>query len=162
MPREAEYRWLRAKQLVVEYELPTFSVVPDVASYKYVKTTDKVTASFRPAAPRKALYASLLAQITLRSLREAFVADHWRYLDTVVFNGHVDTINAGTGHAEHPCLVTVRTSSDTFLGIDLTRVDPIACLKTLNASVSKSPADLAPVRPVLGVQHGRPALHRPD
>ena len=85
----------------------------------------------------------------MRSLREIFAADRWGYVDTIVFNGHVDTINPGTGHPEHPCLITVRAGRDTLTGIDLPRVDPIACLKTLNASVSKSPADLSPVRPVL-------------
>lgn len=47
------------------------------------------------------------------------------------------------------CLVTVRTSRDTFGKLDLSKVDPQACLKVLNASVSKSPTELAPVRPVL-------------
>jgi len=47
------------------------------------------------------------------------------------------------------CLVTVRTSRDTFTQLNLSKVDPLACLNVLNASVSKSPAELAPVRPVL-------------
>jgi len=33
--------------------------------------------------------------------------------------------------------------------LDLSKVDPLACLNVLNASVSKSPTELAPVRPVL-------------
>ncbi len=138
-----------SKQLVIEYELPTFTVIPEIAAYKFAKTTDKVTATNRPTAHRKTLYGSVIAQITLRSLREVFAADRWNYIDTAVFNGHVDTINPGTGHPEHPCLVTVRTNHDTYTDLDLRQVDPIACLKALNASVSKSPADLAPVRPVL-------------
>jgi restriction system protein len=36
-----------------------------------------------------------------------------------------------------------------FAQLDLSRVDPKTCLKGLNASVSKKPADLAPVKPVL-------------
>jgi len=47
------------------------------------------------------------------------------------------------------CLVTVRTSRDTFTQLNLSKVDPLACLNVLNASVSKSPSELAPVRPVL-------------
>jgi restriction system protein len=47
------------------------------------------------------------------------------------------------------CLVTVRTSRDTFTQLNLSKVDPLACLNVLNATVSKSPAELAPVRPVL-------------
>jgi restriction system protein len=35
------------------------------------------------------------------------------------------------------------------LSLDLARLDPLACLKNLNASVSKSPSELVPVRPVL-------------
>lgn len=38
-----------SKQLVVEYELPTFAVVPEVAGYKYVKAGDKVTPTSRPS-----------------------------------------------------------------------------------------------------------------
>jgi restriction system protein len=45
--------------------------------------------------------------------------------------------------------VTLRTSRDIFTQLELGKVDPLACLKVLNASVSKSPAELAPVRPVL-------------
>jgi restriction system protein len=43
----------------------------------------------------------------------------------------------------------VRTSVETFRRLDLRKVDPGACLKTLNAGVSTSPADLAPVRPIV-------------
>lgn len=138
-----------SKQLVVEYELPQIDAVPDVGQYRYTKASDKVIATSRPAAQRKSLYTSLIAQITLRTLREVFSADAWDYVDTIVFNGHVDTINPGTGHPEHPCLITVRTSKEIFDGVDLRLVDPIACLKSLNASVSKNAAELAPVRPVL-------------
>jgi restriction system protein len=45
--------------------------------------------------------------------------------------------------------VTVRVARDTFLALDLSNVEPAACLKGLNASVSKSPAELVPVRPIL-------------
>jgi restriction system protein len=138
-----------SKQLVIEYELPQPAVVPEVAAYKYVRSGDKVATTARPLAQRKVLYAGVIAQVTLRSLREIFVADRWNHIETIVFNGHADTINPGTGHPEHPCLITVRTSRDLFTGLDLSRVDPIACLKTLNASVSKSPAELSPVRPIL-------------
>lgn len=138
-----------SKQLVIEYELPGVAAVPGTAAYKYVKTTDKRTATLRPAAQQRSLYASVISQVTLRSLREVFTADRWGYVETAVFNGHVDTINPGTGRPEHPCLVTVRTSRETFEALDLARVVPIACLKALNAGVSTSPADLCPVRPVL-------------
>lgn len=61
----------------------------------------------------------------------------------------VESIDRATGRPARTCVVTVRTSRDVFGTINLAQVDPAACLKALNASVSKSPAELAPVRPVL-------------
>ncbi len=91
----------------------------------------------------------VIAQVTLRTLHELFKADRTGYLDTVVFNGYVESVDKGTGRLVRICLVTVRTSRDTFTQLNLGKVDPLACLNVLNASVSKSPAELAPVRPVL-------------
>ncbi len=138
-----------SKQLVIEFDLPDFSIVPEVASYRYVKTGDKRTDSARPATQRKKLYLSIVAQVALRVLHEAFSSDQGGFIETVVFNGHVDTIDPGTGRSIRPCLVTVRTTSDAFKEIELSKVDPVVCLKTLNAGVSPSPAELSPVRPVL-------------
>ncbi len=138
-----------SKQLVVEYDLPSFEVVPVAGSYKYVKAKDEITATTRPTAQRKALYSPIVAQVTLRTIHELFEADRAHHLDSIVFNGYVDTIDPGTGRSVRPCIVTVRTTRNAFEKLSLSRVEPVACLKALNASVSKSPAELTPVRPVL-------------
>jgi restriction system protein len=138
-----------SRQLVVEYELPAYERVPTVGGYRYVKAGDKITQTARPAAARKALYKSVVAQVTVRTLHELFEADRGGLVETVAYNGHVETVNAATGRTERPCLVTLRTTRDVFLDRDFSRVDPEACLLDLSASLSKSPAELAPVRPVL-------------
>jgi restriction system protein len=149
-PQHAKLAYVpESKQLVAEYDLPSLEVVPEVSSYKYVKTKDEVTKSRRPLAQRKALYSSVIAQVTLRTLKELFKADRSEFVETIVFNGYVATLDKGTGRPLRICLVTLRTSRDIFTQLELGKVDPLACLKVLNASVSKSPAELAPVRPVL-------------
>jgi restriction system protein len=149
-PQHAKIAYVpESKQLVVEYDLPAFGIVPEVGSYKYVKSKDSVTETARPLTQRKATYSSVIAQVTLRTLYEVFRADRIGDLDTIVFNGYVDSIDKGTGRSIRPCLITVRTSRDIFRSLNLNQVDPQACLSALNASVSKSPAELAPVRPVL-------------
>jgi restriction system protein len=137
-----------SKQLVVEYDLPTIDVIPEAGGYKYVKSKDEIVATPRPAGQRRALYSSVVAQVTLRSLHELFSADT-RHVGSIVFNGYVDSIDKGTGKAVRPCLVTVRTTRETFAELNLAHVEPNACLKTLNASVSPSPLELVPIRPVL-------------
>ncbi len=149
-PQHAKIAYVpESKQLVIEYDLPSFDVIPEVGLYKYVKARDEVTEIARPLAQRKALYSSVVAQVALRTLFELFKADRLGHLDIIVFNGYVDSIDKGTGRPVRTCLITVRTNRDTFMQLDLSKVDPLACLNVLNASVSKSPAELAPVRPVL-------------
>jgi len=114
-----------------------------------VKGKDEVTSTLRPAAQRRTLYASVVAQVTLRTLHELFAADARGHADTIVFNGHVNAVDKGTGQKVYPCIVTVRTTRDAFSNLNLAAVDPQACLKTLSASVSPSPSELVAVRPVL-------------
>lgn len=138
-----------SRELVLEYELPTIDVIPEAREYRYVKARDEITASVRPATQRRALYASVVAQVSLRCVHELFEADRGGLVDTVVFNGMVDSIDKRTGQAARTCLVTLRTTRDTFEALDLSLVDPAKCLNGLNAGVSKNPAELAPVRPVI-------------
>ncbi|NUT53182.1 MAG: restriction endonuclease [Saccharothrix sp.] len=138
-----------SKQLVIEYELPTMSCVPTEREFRYVRSKDEITSVARPAKDVKALYAGVVAQVTLRTVHEVFEADRSGVVDTLVFNAVVSTIDRGTGQEVSPCLVTLRTTRDVFDGVDLSRVDPLECLNRLNAAVSKKPDELAPVRPVL-------------
>ncbi len=138
-----------SRQLVVEYQLPSSDVVPRVGGYKYIKVRDEVSETAKPEAQQRALYASVVAQVALRTLHELFEADRSGKVETIIFNGLVDTIDKATGRPVTPCLVTVRTTRETYQDLDLRRVDPIACLHGLHASVSKSPAELVPVRPIL-------------
>jgi hypothetical protein len=82
-----------------------------VKVYRYVKASDGITERARPQAQIKALYASVVAQVTIRTVNELLRADKGDHIDTVVFNGVVDTTDPGSGQRIRPCLVTVRTTA---------------------------------------------------
>jgi restriction system protein len=138
-----------SQQLVIEMDLPTYDIVPEVVECRYVKAKDEIASKARPVAQRKALYGTVVSQVTLRTVHEMFEADRAGHVESIVFNGHVDTTDPRTGQPTHPCLITLRTTRDLFSSLDLARVEPGACLQGLNASVSRNPAELTPVRPVL-------------
>jgi restriction system protein len=149
-PTEHRLAYVRpSRQLVVEFELPPVDVVPTIKMYRYVKSTDEVTSTARPATQIRALYSSMLAQLTLRVMAEMFGADRGRFVDSIVVNAMLHALDPRTGQPVHPCLITVRTTRELFAGLDLANVDAAACLRHLSASVSRSPAELEPVRPVL-------------
>lgn len=138
-----------SRQLVIEFELSPVTVVPAIKAYNYVKSRDEVTETARPAAQVKSLYGGVIAQSALRTLYEVFQADRIGHIESVVFNGLLDTVDRSTGRPIRPCLVTVRTTKHAFNELDLSNVEPAACLKHLGANVSRSPMELLPVRPVL-------------
>src|SRR5438477_4663547 len=109
-----------SRQLVVEYELPTVQAsVSTVKQYRYVRSRDAIEQSPRPATQVKALYASVISQIAIRTLHELFEADRSDKLETIVFNAFVNTVDPATGKPVSPHLVTVRTSREAFLQLDL-------------------------------------------
>jgi restriction system protein len=149
-PTDAKFAFVpESKQLIIERELPILDVVPDVTTYRYVKARDKIESSPRSMNQRHSMYARLVAQMALRTLHGGFAADAAGILDTIVLNCFVDTVDAATGHPVRPYLLTVRTNKEMFNGLDLEKVEPITCLKALRAQVSRSPAELVPVRPIV-------------
>jgi restriction system protein len=137
-----------ARQVVVEYELPTVEVVPKAKAYRYVKSRATVVEAARPAPQVKALYASVIAQLTLLAVAAIVKCDSERHIDAVVFNGVVAAMDPQSGQPIRPCLIAVRVTRDALADINLQDVDPSACLKRLSATVSGNPTDLVPVRPL--------------
>jgi restriction system protein len=138
-----------SRQLVLEHDLPPFDVIPEAKAFKYVKARDEITSSARADTQRRSLYSSVIAQTALRTVHELFEADRRELVETIVYNGMVDSIDKKTGRPARVCVVTLRTTRDAFAALDLSRVDPEECLKGLNAGVSRKPSELAPVRPIL-------------
>ncbi|GAA2233296.1 MULTISPECIES: restriction endonuclease [Kitasatospora] len=134
-------------QLVVDWRLPGFEVVPETARYRYVKSTDQETEVARSAAERKAVYREVLAQCALRVLAELFLADGEGRLASVVFNGYVEAVDPATGREEQRYLVSVAVERAVFGAVALDRVEPVDCLVDgLQGRLSARPEKSEPVR----------------
>lgn len=138
-----------SRELVVDYELPVPMVVPSVGQYKYVKSKDLIEEKPRKAAQIKEIYQDIVTSITLRTIHELFEADQKNHLDIVVFNGYVQTTDLATGKAISPFLISVRAIKQSFLEIDLAKVDKSVCLRNLGARVSPRPYEVQPVKPIV-------------
>jgi restriction system protein len=141
-----------ARELLIEYELPRQEVVPAVAAYRYVKTTDVVQPEPRKDAEIKRLYGQLIARVALRTLAEAFGATPVTLVSNIVLNGYVSARDRATGKPIRPLLISTHATRDRFAEIvlDEPELDPEACLRAYrNAVVSPHPYDLEAVRPVL-------------
>ncbi|MFJ9248503.1 restriction endonuclease [Streptomyces sp. NPDC101776] len=137
-----------ARQLVLDWELPAYGIIPEVKSVRYVSGTDQDKETSRPVGQCRALYREVLAQCTLLVLHQLFAADELGALDSVAMNGFVDGHDPTTGRPGHIYLATVMASRSTFHDLHLAQVDAGSCLAdALRGQLSARPDQLTPVRP---------------
>ncbi|MEU6314464.1 restriction endonuclease [Streptomyces sp. NPDC047014] len=136
------------RQLVLDWELPGFAVVPEARAVQYLPSTDQDRIKPRSATERRGVYKDLLAQCMLLVVRELYAADEFGVLDSVVVNGFVDCHDPATGQEARFMLATVPAERAAFTGLRLQQVSAVDCLVSgLGGQVSARPDQLTPVRP---------------
>ncbi|MFE2599907.1 restriction endonuclease [Streptomyces sp. NPDC059396] len=128
-PRQASASFdSAARQLILNWELPGYGIVPEVSLVRYMPGTDRERPTQRPAAERRTLYRDVLAQCALLALHGLFDADQFGVLDSVVLNGFVDDTDPVTGHRARVFLTTVTVSRTEFDRLNLAQVSAPDCL----------------------------------
>jgi restriction system protein len=135
--------------LKVAYDLPSIDTLPSVKSVKFVKATGELRESHITEREKKANFESACYQICLRTIHELFEADEYGNLESILFNGFVTFVDPAKGVEQRSCLLSVLVDKATFSAIDLARVEPKACFKSLKGVSAASLASLAAVPPVM-------------
>ncbi|MEU8935700.1 restriction endonuclease [Streptomyces sp. NPDC048409] len=137
-----------ARQLVLDWELPGYDVVPEAKSVRYVTAQDEDRETARPVTQRRGLYREVLAQSLLLVLHQLFAADEYGIIDSVALNGFVDAHDPATGRRSHIFLATVMAQRAAFIGLHLEQVDAVSCLTdALRGQLASRPDQLTSVRP---------------
>ncbi|MFE9631278.1 restriction endonuclease [Streptomyces sp. NPDC006463] len=137
-----------ARQLVLDWELPGYTVVPEARAIQYLPSTDQDKVKPRPVTERRGLYRDLLAQCVLLVVRELYAADEFGVLESVVVNGFVDCHDPVTGQEARVVLATVPAARGAFAGLRLEQVSAVDCLVSgLGGQLSARPDQLTAVRP---------------
>ncbi|QYX80514.1 restriction endonuclease [Streptomyces akebiae] len=137
-----------ARQLVLDWELPRYDVVPETKTVVYMPSVDQDKERPRPVTQRRALYRDVLAQCTLLVLHDLFAADEFGALESVVLNGFVDDHDPATGRRAELFLVTVMVHRPVFAALHLEQVSAVDCLTdALRGQLSARPDQRTPVRP---------------
>jgi restriction system protein len=147
--------------LAVEWFLPTFDIIPEHKAFRHVKTRKAVEPTTRPAADSQRLYNAVIAQVAVRTVREVFMVTPDDMVSTVVFNGHIDTVDPATGRRIRPPLISMRATRDKFDELVLTepRFDPVASIKRhFFAAISQHPEEFKPVEPVMPFSRADPRV----
>jgi restriction system protein len=147
--------------LAVRWFLPAFDVIPVHKAFRHVKARKAVEPVARPPAEAQRLYTAVIAQVAVRTVREVFTVTPPDMVSTVVFTGHVDTIDTATGQKTQPPLISVRATREKFDELVLAepRFDPVASIKRhFFAVISQHPEELKPVDPVMPFSQADPRV----
>lgn len=136
-------------RLIVQYALPSVDAIPTLKQVRYVQSRDEFTETHHSDPQVRKRYDSLLYQIALRTMHELFTADVARALETIIFNGHVCSVDPATGHEVNPCIMSLQVSRDEFTAVNLAQVKPKACFRSLKGVGSSQLHSLTPVPPIV-------------
>lgn len=138
-----------SRTLVVDYSLPDISVMPTVKEVKFIAARGDLKEVCVSDGWLNRTYDSVLYQIALRSLYELFQSDAARAIDSIVFNGWVNSIDKATGKEVNGCILSIHATKAEFMDLNLANVDPKACFKKLKGVSAANLIALQPVRPIL-------------
>ena len=135
--------------LILNFRLPAPADMPQLAEVKYVKASDSLSEKLLSEAQLARLYDDVLYQLPLRTFHALFRSDSARAITAIVFNGIVTSTDLGTGNETTACIVSVQTSREPFLAINLQKVDPRACFRQLKGVGSSKLHSVTPVAPIM-------------
>ena len=138
--------------IVVDYDLPSPDHLPEMESYRYIKSRDEISEKKLTNTDRKKLYDGVIYQICIRTIHELFEADIINAIEIAAFNGIVTHTNPATGQQETKIIISVSANKAEFEEFDLSQVDPKSTFKFLRGVSASVLLDLTPVPPVVKIE----------
>lgn len=128
--------------LQIDYDLPSMDVVPVLKAVKYVPGRQGFDSTALPEAERQRLYGEAVFQTVLAVLHTIFASDSGGTIRAVSFNGWANFIDGSAMRPGRACILALAADKEAFQSLNLDTVDPKACVRALNGSVSPKLAAL--------------------
>ena len=152
-PAEFEIEYREAgKVLLVDYALPAPEALPTLKEVKFNTARSEFVEAHRADSVQAKLYDDVLYSIVLRTIHELFEADVIGAIDMVVCNGYVTALDKSTGKDVTACILSLQADKQAFVAVDLSRVEPKACFKSLKGVGSAKLHGLSAVAPILALR----------
>jgi restriction system protein len=139
------------KILIVAYSLPDFESLPKIKEVKYVQSKDDFIESILNESAQRQLYDNMAYEVALRTIHELYQADAMIFLEMIVFNGWVESMDTAKGKKVNACILSVQANRKEFSEINLMNVEPKACFKSLKGVGSSKLSSLTPIAPILDI-----------
>ena len=128
--------------LQIDYDLPSMDVVPVVKAVKYAPSREAFDVTVLGESERERLYGEAVFQTCLAVLHTLCASDTADAIASVTFNGWTNYIDGAAARPGRACALSITAAKAMVRDLDLASVDPQACFRALNGSMSPKLAAL--------------------
>jgi len=134
---------------VIDVSLPNQDSISTTVGYKFKKTTRTGEPVQMKPREHDELYDSAVKQTVLRTLNTAITSTRPEAVSGAVVNGWVTYLDKATGTDKTSCVISVSANRQKLEEINLERVDPAECIKSMKGLVAGPLSQVAPVQPIM-------------
>ncbi len=139
-----------SKIAVLDFCLPEMSELPNLKKVTYNKTQQTLKETYHTEPYMKKTYDQVIYQIVLSLLNIIFKADcNFNYLESLVINGRVNTIDRATGQEISPFILSVSVKKDSFASLNLENIDAKEWFKSNKGVSAATFSTVTPVMPLI-------------
>ncbi len=150
--KDYEIQYLKEhKTLIVSYYLPNADTVPRTIQHKYISTRNEIDKIVLTDKKFEKFYNDIVYMCCLKTIDDVFNSDDNNNIDNIVYNGWIKYIDKSTGKNAESCIITIETSKEKFLDINIENVDYKECIKGLKGIFAPSILSLMPVVPYMKI-----------
>ncbi len=136
------------EKLLVTYGLPSIGDIPTIEEVRFSQHENRIIEVPLSAERLKELHRNLIIKIALVAMYRLFQSDAANALNSVAFNGTIDTIDRATGRPISPYVIAVQAGKSEVMNMNFALVETTACLNRLGGKVSEDLAELTPIDPI--------------
>lgn len=139
--------------LIIEYLLPSIEQFPNVKENRYIKTRNEFKEINYSERELNNLYDDIIYRIVLDLISISFNNDLNSSINSIVFNGWSNSLNKATGLYNKACILSVFCDKNEFKEINLFKVNPKECFKSLKGISAHKISNLTPVKPIISIEN---------
>lgn len=150
--KDFEIQYIKENRtLIISYYLPNADTVPRIIQHKYVSTRNEIDEIKLTDKKFEKFYNDIIFTCCLKTMSDVLNSDDNNNIDNIVYNGWIKYIDKSTGQDAESCIITIETSKEKFLNINLDNVDYKECIKGLKGIFAPSILSLTPVVPYMKI-----------
>ena len=149
--RQIEVEYIQdTKMLLIELYFPAIEDLPNIKKVTYTRSSGEFKETYNSASYMNALYDNIIYQTVLQTFYLVFRKDrNYGYIDSVVINGKVVTIDKSTGNWISPTVLSISATKEDINQLNLTQVDAKAWFKNSKGISAAKIANITPVAPII-------------